>query len=132
MRKSFLASLCVLALLLLDGCVTVPNTRVCTVAGEMSAGAICAETLTPSTFDLTLAEFLDMLEPVPDVVDPTDPSKVLVPGRAGAMVMTADDWLKNKTALESACRELGSKCSYEVQHAIAGMNTPIVKAKQAQ
>lgn len=110
MQKLLLASLFVLVL---SGCVTVPNTTACTVAGTMSAGAICAETLTDKTSDLTLAQLIEMLE-------------------AGAIIQSADDWGKNKTALETACRELGSRCSYEVKKAIEGLNTPLVKARLAQ
>lgn len=33
--------------------------------------------------------------------------------RAGAIMQSTDDYSKNKTALEEACRELGKACTYE-------------------
>jgi hypothetical protein len=94
-------SLCALALLL-NACVSVPNTAVCTVPGLMSDGMICAETNTGKTSEMTLDDTVTFLEPE------TEPSP-----RAGAMCMTANDWNRMKTALEQACRMLGNKCTYE-------------------
>lgn len=90
----------------------------------MSAGAICAETQTSRTFDLTLDQLIEMLEPQGERDDPAHPGQKL-PARAGAIIQSAEDYNKNKTALESACRELGSHCSYEIRQAIASMNTPV-------
>ena len=79
---------------------TIPNTKVCVVAGIMAAGADCAYTLSEKTETMTLDQFLDFLEPSE--------------GKAAALCQSADDWNKNKTALEQACHSLGAKCSYEV------------------
>ncbi len=103
-----------------SACVTVPNVGACSVAGTLSAGAICAETLTDKKWEMTLDEFLDFLEPQPERQDPADVSKIL-PARAGAICQSADDWNAMKTALEQACRELGSRCSYQVKQAIVSL-----------
>jgi hypothetical protein len=104
MRKKLCLGLSALAL---SGCVSikVPNTEVCTVAGILSEGAICAETQTHKTRDMTLDQFLDFLLP-------TD-------AHGGAICQSADDWNKMKTALEQACRELGTQCSLEIHAAIS-------------
>lgn len=101
------------ALTALSACVTVPNTTVCTVAGTMSAGAICAETLTDHKTEMDLDTWIEFLEPQLERSDPSDPAKVL-PARAGALCQSAEDWNKQKTALEQACRMLGKRCSREL------------------
>jgi hypothetical protein len=105
-KKSLLAMFILMALS--SGCATVriPNTRVCTTAGVMSQGAICAETLTGTTQELTLDEWIAFLEP-------TDK-------RAGALCQSTEDWNKQKIALELACRKLGKACSLEVKRAFRG------------
>lgn len=80
-------------------CVTVPNTTVCTVPGQLSAGMNCAETLSDKTSELNFDQALDFLE-------------------SGAICQSAADWGKQKTALELACRQLGNRCTYEVKAAL--------------
>lgn len=118
MRKPLFLGLFVLATL--NGCVTIPNTTACTVAGVLAAGSICSETQTNVTYDMTLDETIDFLEPQLERPDPKNPGKIL-PARAGAVCQSASDWNKNKTALEVACRELGKRCSYEMKAAIKRM-----------
>jgi hypothetical protein len=101
--KLLLLSSC---LLVLCSCITIPNTKACSVAGVMSAGAICATTITHETSDMTLDEFLDFLEPQEST------------GKGAAICQSAEDWNKMKTALETACRMLGKRCSYEMKKAI--------------
>lgn len=95
--------------LLLEGCVTIPNTTSCTVAGRFSEGMICAEAQTDKTFDLTFKEAVEFLEPKPEA------------HRAGAICQSAEDFGKIKDALEKACRELGNNCTYEIKHAIQNL-----------
>lgn len=91
--------LCLTLLVIAASCVTVPNTRIYSVAGQLDAGMIGAETNTDWTGDLTLDETITFLEPAED--------------RAGAICMSAYDWNRMKTALEAACRSMGKKCKYE-------------------
>lgn len=97
-----------------SACVTVPNARTYAVAGKLSHGGIWAETQTPLTGDLTMDEFLDFLEAQDARPDPKDPTKVL-PAHGAAVCLTSDDFDKLQTALGQACRELGKRCSKEVQ-----------------
>lgn len=139
MRKKLFLSLFASALLF--SCVSIPNTRVVTVAGQLSAGGIWAETQTLATGDLSFDELLDFIEPQAERVcvpvpgfpicqdDQTHGVTVHLPARGGAVMQSSEDYGKQKTALEEACRELGSRCSYEVQQAIAQMNTSLVRSK---
>ncbi len=97
--------------------ITIPNSKVCTVAGAMSAGADCAYTLDSKTEEMTLDEFLDFLEPKEEVIDPIT-KKIIEPARGGALCTPVSDFNAQKTALEQACEALGSKCSYEIKEAI--------------
>jgi hypothetical protein len=107
------------ASLALSGCATtVPNTRVCAVAGVLTAGADCAHTLSDETESLTLEQFIDFLEPAPERPDPAHPGQVL-PARGPAMCQSADDWGKAKTALEQLCEKAGSRCTYEMKQKLA-------------
>jgi hypothetical protein len=85
---------------LLTSCATVPNARVCAVAGVLQAGADCAYTLSDDLEAMTMDEFLAWLEPAPE--------------RGPAMCVSAYDWGRIKTALEQACKAAGPKCTYEV------------------
>lgn len=105
-----------LILLVLSGCVTVPNTEVCTVAGVLSAGADCAMTLSSDTRQMTMDEFLEFLLPNDK--------------RGGAMCQSVEDWNKQKTALEQACDKLGKACSYDIREAINKVTKNIDKLQQ--
>lgn len=65
---------------------------------------------------MTFDEFLEFLEPQVERQDPLT-GKTL-PARAGAVCKSADDYNREKTALEKACRMLGSRCSYDIKRAI--------------
>ncbi len=117
MRKTLSRSSFVFMALSFSGCVTVPNTRACSVAGQLSAGMICGETLTDKTSELTLEETLEFLSP--------RPGSPGVPARAGAICQSAEDWNKQKSALEAACRALGRRCSYEIKQAIESFRAPV-------
>jgi hypothetical protein len=114
-KRSFL-SLCAL---LLSGCaITVPNTRVCSIAGVISAGANCAWTLSEQTEEMTLDQFIEFLEPNDT--------------RGGAICQSSDDWNKMKTALEQACKKLGPNCSYEVQQELEASARRVFSVSRAR
>lgn len=92
----------------LNGCVQIPNTKACSVAGKLTHGMICAETLTGATSVMTFEDSVKWLEP--------DPTPTL--GHSAAICQSDTDWNSLKTALEQACRELGSRCSYKIQEQI--------------
>jgi len=117
MRKNILASLFILTA---SGCVTIPNQRVCSVAGVVNAGAICAETQTDKTFDLDVDALIEMLEPQPERPDPENPGETL-PARAGALIIPMDDYVAGKNAGEKACRMLGKRCKPEFKSALKNM-----------
>lgn len=104
------------------GSVTVPSTVSCTQAGVWEAGAFCAESITGSKSSMTVDEYLDFLSVAPERKDPNDPTKT-IPGRPGAVCQSADDWGKQKTALEQACRILGKRCPYEMKATIKTMES---------
>ena len=106
MLRKKLKKLSLLLFVTASGCVTVPVTTGCTVAGSLSAGAICSTTQ-GNTSEMTMDQFFDFLEPNDE--------------RGGAICQTAVDYKKQKVALEQACRELGSRCSYELQVMIKNM-----------
>lgn len=107
-------SLFTTALLSLNGCVsvTVQDVTVCSVAGKLMAGAICATTISGKKTEMPLGTLIDMLEPQQERPDPSNAGKTL-PQRGGALIMSADDWGKMKNTIEVMCREMGSSCDYE-------------------
>lgn len=91
--------------------VLIKNTELCAVAGDLSAGAICANTLKPDTRDMTLDEFIVFLSPNE---------------KKGAAICTSShDFNEMKTSLEVACRLLESKCSYELKQTIDAIKKKI-------
>lgn len=129
MQKKISLASAVSALLFLNCCghVTVTNKEICSVAGRIQFGGICAETHTETTRDLTYIELMDMLEAQEDRPDPQDATRVL-PAHGAAIIMTTADFGSFKTELEVACRLLKSKCSYEVQQAIGAAFYRLEKA----
>lgn len=101
-----------------SACVSVPNTTHCAVMDVVQNGMHCTETETQKSFDLDASHMIEFLEPQAERPDPDHPGKTL-PARAGATCMSEEDRVKEKTAMQEACRELGSRCSYEFQQAIA-------------
>lgn len=104
--------------------IQIPNSKICTPAGMMSAGADCAYTLDSKTEEMTLDEFLEFLEPKEEVRDPVT-NALIEPARGGALCTPASDFTAQKTALEQACAALGNKCSYEIKEAIQKVATNI-------
>jgi len=98
----------------------------------MAAGADCTHTLAAQTRELDIDEFIQFLEPQPERPDPDHPGQML-PARGGAMCQSADDWGKQKTALEQACKELGDRCTYEIRTMIRMIEAKIdaLLAKEA-
>lgn len=94
--------------------INVYNTRQCSVAGYISNGMDCAYTLSDKTEQMNFHDSLIFLEPQVERPDPNDPSKTL-PARGGAICQSSEDWGKNKTSLEQACKKL-SGCNYEQLH----------------
>lgn len=130
-RLWLLASL--LSLAALSSCVTIRDGVTCSVAGSLSAGGICSHTETAETRILSFNEMLDFLDaapartctPVPGMTvcaDDQSGAKTELPARGAAIVMSAEDWGAMKTALETACRELGSHCSNPIKAQLARLN----------
>jgi hypothetical protein len=99
----------------LNGCATIPNTIVCTAAGTLTAGAICAETLTNKTSEMSLDAYITFLE-----AQEESPGQ---PARAGAMCQSSEDWNKQKTVLEQLCRHMGPRCTYEIKQVLTNFVT---------
>lgn len=112
-KRSRMPKLLSLVLLsLTSSCVTVRDGLVCAVAGKLEAGAICSHLLTPTTSQLTFEEFVAFLEAQAS------------PPRGPAVCMPSEDWNAMKTELETACRELGSRCSLATQQALQKFQMP--------
>lgn len=106
--------------LLSSACVSIPNVKECTAKGRLRFGALCGESNTGVKSKMTAEEYVEFLEPEDERDDPEHPGQKL-PKRAGAVCISAEDHNKRKTALEQACRLLGSRCSFELKQAIQGM-----------
>ena len=103
----------VLLSLTLSSCssVTIPDSKICSVAGLMSAGADCTTYLSHTRTSMTFNEFIDFLEPTP--------------AQGGAVCMTLNDFISTKTAIEQACVLLGSQCTKEIKKKLRSLNSEI-------
>ncbi len=120
LRKPVLNSSWLLPLLFASGCkILIPDTRVCVVSGTLLNGADCAWTLSNQKESLNFDQFLDFLEASPEHTDPLDPTRT-IPAKGGALCVSADDWSRQKTALEQLCRKFKG-CSFEVRKALTNM-----------
>ena len=66
-------------------------------------GGICSHTLTSEKSTMTFEQFVAFLE--------ADEAQK----KGAAICMSATDWGTLKTELETACRELGGRCSYAIK-----------------
>jgi hypothetical protein len=120
--------------LLISGCVTIQDANTCAASGHITDGLLCSHLLTAQTEILSFNETLDFLDaqpysrtcvPVPGFQvcadDQSHGALVTLPPRGAAVAMSSNDWGIMKTELETACRELGSRCSFKVQTAIKKM-----------
>lgn len=95
-------------LLITAGCtVAIPNVKVCAVSGVLAAGMDCAYTLDDKTEEMNLDQSVAFLEPQ------------IEPPRGAAMCMSSEDFSKLKSALEQACKKLGTSCTKEAKANIA-------------
>jgi hypothetical protein len=127
MRKLLLLSL---FSIISSGCVhiTVPETEACTVAGDQTAGAFCAKSISGSTRNMNLDEWIEFITPQLERPDPEHAGQVL-PARGGAVCQSELDYGRIKTTLEQACRELGNDCSYELKATIKTMEKIQARAR---
>jgi hypothetical protein len=89
---------------ILSGCtVLLPDVKICSVAGNMSAGADCAQTGSDKTEEMNFEQFINFLEPQVN------------PDRGAAMCLSSVDFSLIKSALEKACKSLGNNCTKETQ-----------------
>lgn len=93
-------SLCAL-ILLASSCasITLPDVRVCAVAGKLTHGMDCAYTISNKTESLTFEQSVELLEPS-DL-------------HGGALVMSPGDWNRLKTEIDKACKIMGDRCQKE-------------------
>lgn len=115
-----------------NGCkeITIKNSEFCAVSGILAAGMDCANSLKPDTREMNLDETIAWLEPAAAVIDSN--GKVVVPAKGSAICQSSNDFTNNKTTLETACRMLGKKCSYELQQVISKMDETVKKASKAK
>lgn len=100
--------------LLLSGCkVTFPDTKECSVAGRIIAGADCAHTGHDEKTEMDAGEFIKFLED-------------------GAICSSREDYGRRMDAIEQACTKLGAGCAFEVKQAIAQakLNTAMLGKKK--
>ena len=92
--------------LLVSGCETIQiyDSKFCSVNGVVSNGAICTHTLNEKEELMTMDQFLDFLSANAQ--------------KPAALCLSAEDAGAMKDALETACRLLGKKCTYEVEKTI--------------
>lgn len=76
----------------------------------------CIWTLSEEESELSFAQMVEFLEPVPEH---TTPEGVHIPERGAALCQSDADWTKLKTVLDQACLKLGKACSHEAQETIA-------------
>ncbi len=94
-----------LAILALSGCTHVqfPDMRLYSVAGDLQAGADYVYTGHDEQGEVGMKELIDLLED-------------------GAIIMSSEDFKRNKTATEQACIALGNQCSFEIRQALEDFN----------
>lgn len=82
----------------------------------MSAGADCDTILSDKRTSLTMEQFIEFLEPAP--------------GRGGAICLSTDDYVEEKSELEQTCALLKNKCSEQLKAEITRITNRILQMSQ--
>ena len=105
---------------------TIKDEVKCTIAGDITAGSICAHTNIEKPISLTFKETLEMLQaqqarhciPVDGLnvckEDQSTGTAIDLPARGSAIFVQPDDDSEKKIELETLCRMAGKSCKYEV------------------
>lgn len=95
--RNLLLILCSL-LLLLSSCasVTLPDTEICVVKGQLQHGMICSTTLSKKEREMDFDQTIDFLQ--------------ANESHGAALCQSSKDWLELKNALETACLLLAGRC----------------------
>lgn len=117
---------------------TIPNISVCAALPRVVNGAGCVHNISTTTSQLSQTELLDLLDTQPNdrtcipagqvlssdgknITDPGVPAcaddqghgiAVVLPKRGASIIIPPNDYSALSIALQTACRDLGSKCSY--------------------
>lgn len=126
MRQKHFLSLFLLALTASCAHVTVPNISICSVAGVVEDGGVCAHTEDSTTWYLTLDQLVQMLE--------AQPASGTTPAHGAALIESSEDFNALYTSLKEACRILGDRCTEEMSAQIEKMDVVkrLLRAKGAQ
>lgn len=93
--------------------VPIQDTKICSVAGVITAGADCHTTISDKPSEMTMQEFLYFLLP--------DPAK----NKSGAICQSSEDYVAIKTSLEQACYLLKGRCTKEHKKMIENLGKAI-------
>lgn len=106
--KQLLLSL--FAILALSACASIryPDMKVYAVPGAIIAGANWSYTGHDETGEISFKELIELLE-------------------GGALIVSSEDYKRNKIASEQACYKLGAACGFEVRKTIADTDRRINK-----
>ncbi len=114
----------IILLLAMDSCaVTIPNTKVCAVAGVMEAGMDCVDTLDNTETTIAPKDIRGFLEAIEEVDDPS--GNVLQAPRGPAICESMADWGLEHAALEAACQKLGAACTYDIRQQINNVTAKV-------
>lgn len=97
--------------------IVIQNTRPCSVAGLISNGGFCADTLNGGTASLTSQQMIDLIEARPEPY-PDSETGIMQPAHGAAVIDSDDDYNTIMTEIEQACTILGKNCSYQLKQAI--------------
>lgn len=91
--------------------VEVPDVEWCSSIGRF--GAICQNSISDNRRRLTVDQWLDFLEALPD-----DPSTPINEEKGPALCATTNDFRRVKVALEQLCEKAGWQCTLEQKKAL--------------
>lgn len=97
------------------GSVTLPDTEICAIKGQLTNGMFCSTTISRTERELTFEESVDFLHANEE--------------RGAALCQSAYDWVRLKNALEAACVLLGKRCKKSLKNEIKSLAKSISKIK---
>jgi hypothetical protein len=128
--------------------VTIPDGHKCAVQGLITQGGMCAHTVyAVPAYPVSTTEILDLLNAQPQdrtcvpagqalapdgktvtengieacADDQSRGVPAVLPARGASVILSDPDYVALTTAAQEACRELGDRCSYQVQSALKAL-----------
>lgn len=116
-QKNLLQILFSLTLLLISSCasITLPDTELCGIKGQLQHGMMCSTTVSKKERELSFDQAIDFLH--------------ATESHGPALCQSSEDWTKLKNTIEAACVLLGKRCKKKLKKNIKELSETLERVQ---